>query len=189
MFVAAVLIAIPAAAVGKFAGDHIGLLIGLAVVACAALAGAAFLVRRSRIRTREIDRVRLIEAYRLAQMTPADFERLLASLCERDGCRDVRVVGGAGDLGADVTAKTPDGRRIVLQAKRYQIANTVGSPDLQKFGGTCFSIHKADVAALVTTAGRFTPQARGYAKQMNIRLFDNNALSAWVSKTGPSPWG
>ncbi|WP_309231759.1 restriction endonuclease [Nocardia sp. SYP-A9097] len=188
MFVAAVLIAIPAAAVIRFAGDHVGLLIGVAIVVCAGLAGSALLVRRSRIKTREIDRVRLIEAFRLAQMTPTDFERLLASLCERDGCQDVRVVGGAGDLGADVTAKAPDGRRIVLQAKRYRITRAVGSPDLQKFGGTCFSIHKADVAALVTTAAQFTPQARGYANQMNIRLFDNKALSAWVSQTGPSPW-
>ena len=32
-------------------------------------------------------------------------------LCRRDGCTAVRVVGGAGDLGADVIASAPDGRK------------------------------------------------------------------------------
>ncbi|CAM5535446.1 hypothetical protein SMICM304S_02837 [Streptomyces microflavus] len=36
-----------------------------------------------------------------------------------DGCADAEVVGGAGDLGADVLATTPDGRRLVVQRKRY----------------------------------------------------------------------
>lgn len=187
-FVAAVLVAVPAAGLFRFAGEHVAQLVAVAAVVITGLVGAAVLVRRSRGRAREVERVRLIEAWRLAQLTPTEFEHLLASLCERDGCRDVHVVGGAGDLGADVTARASDGRRIVLQAKRYRISRAVGSPDLQKFGGTCFAIHRADVAALVTTAAQFTPQARAYAERMNIRLFDNKDLAAWVSETGPAPW-
>ncbi|MEU3278501.1 restriction endonuclease [Streptomyces antibioticus] len=37
-------------------------------------------------------------------LDPEEFERAIADLCARDGCTDVEVVGGAGDLGADVTA-------------------------------------------------------------------------------------
>ncbi|MFI2213923.1 restriction endonuclease [Streptomyces sp. NPDC020141] len=54
-----------------------------------------------------------------AAMDPVVFEEAVAALCERDGCRDVEVNGGAGDLGADVTAIAPSGLRVVIQCKRY----------------------------------------------------------------------
>jgi Restriction endonuclease len=63
------------------------------------------------------------------------------------------VTGKAGDLGADVKAVTPDGRVLIIQAKRYVMGNMVSSPDLQKFGGTCYKVHQAQVAAVVTTSG------------------------------------
>lgn len=43
----------------------------------------------------------------------------MALLRERDGCREIRVVGGANDLGADVIAVTPDDLRLVIQCKQY----------------------------------------------------------------------
>ncbi|QIY53711.1 restriction endonuclease [Streptomyces sp. RPA4-5] len=43
-----------------------------------------------------------------ADVGPEEFEQLVALLAERDGCLEVRVVGGANDLGADVLAVTPD---------------------------------------------------------------------------------
>jgi restriction system protein len=97
------------------------------------------------------------------------------------------VVGGAGDLGADVIALAPDGRKIVLQAKRYGPASKVVGPDLQRFGGTCFTVHRAGVAAVVTTS-TFTKQARDYASHAGIHLFDQQRLAAWASRTGPAPW-
>jgi restriction system protein len=124
---------------------------------------------------------------RYHDMTPRAFEEALAFLCRRDGCTAVRVVGGAGDLGADVIASAPDGRKIVLQAKRYGLTSKVVGPDLQKFGGTCFAVHHAQVAAVITTSV-FTKQAREYALHMGIRLFDVQALAAWATRTGPTPW-
>jgi restriction system protein len=133
----------------------------------------------------QVARSREIAPYH--QMSPKEFEQALAFLCERDGCTQVVVVGGAGDLGADVKAIAPDGRLIVLQAKRYGPTTKVSGPDLQKFGGTCFNVHGAHVAAVVTTAS-FTKQAREYAHHMGIGLFDEHALAAWASRTGPAPW-
>ncbi|MFG2533304.1 restriction endonuclease [Streptomyces sp. NPDC048516] len=118
---------------------------------------------------------------------PDEFEHLVALLCERDGCRDVRVVGGAHDLGADVLAVTPDGRRLVIQCKQYDETNRVGSQDLQRFGGTCFTVHEADIAAVVTTS-TFTEPALGYAEQSGIRCLDHDTLFAWEAGTGPAPW-
>lgn len=126
-----------------------------------------------------------IESYH--SMNAREFEESLAYLCRRDGCPEATVVGKAGDLGADVLAITPDGRRMVLQAKRYVAGNSVTGPALQKFGGTCYAVHRADIAAVVTTSG-FTKQAREYAAAMRIALFDNDALAGWAARNGPPPW-
>lgn len=120
-------------------------------------------------------------------MNAREFEHAIAYLCQRDGCTNVRVVGGAGDLGADVIATSPEGHRIVIQCKRYAYSNKVGSPDMQRFGGTCYSVHGAQVAALVTTS-TFTRQAADYGYGQGIRLWDNDMLAGWASQTGPAPW-
>ncbi|MGZ9928615.1 restriction endonuclease [Streptomyces sp. NC-S4] len=116
------------------------------------------------------------------------FEHTIAALCVRDGCTPVEVVGGAGDLGADVIATTPDGLRVVVQCKHYAEDNRVGSQDLQRFGGTCFAVHEADVAVIVTT-GRFTAPALEYAATCGIVCVDGEALAAWTEPgVRPPPW-
>ncbi|MET9803099.1 restriction endonuclease [Streptomyces sp. NPDC006368] len=115
------------------------------------------------------------------------FEQAVAELCVRDGCLDVEVVGGAGDLGADVLATAPDGRRVVVQCKCYGPDNKVGSQDMQRFGGTCFAVHEAQVAVVVTTS-EFTEPAAQYAAQCGILCVDRQALDDWTNGTGPAPW-
>ncbi|MET8538352.1 restriction endonuclease [Streptomyces sp. NPDC005065] len=163
----------------------------------AVFAGVAVYVVR-RVRRAE---QRRLEAARLAQLRevqsreiaryhalgPTEFEHAIAYLCQRDGCTDVVVSGGAGDLGADVTATAPDGRRIVIQCKRYGPTNKVTSPDMQRFGGTCYSVHRAHIPVMVTTS-TFTRQAAGYAAAQGILLYGEQALAGWASRTGPAPW-
>jgi len=141
---------------------------------------------RRQLRAR--DDARVLAALRQNALSPVEFEHALAALCRRDGCTGVQVVGGAGDLGADVLATAPDGRRIVLQAKRYHHGRSVGSQDVQRFGGTARTIHDADVAAVVTTAHTFTAAARAYAARAGILLVAAKQLAAWESQTGPAPW-
>ncbi|MEU5597580.1 restriction endonuclease [Streptomyces sp. NPDC020298] len=116
-----------------------------------------------------------------------EFEQAIAALCERDGCSQVEVVGGAGDLGADILAVAPDGRRAVIQCKRYGDTHRVGSEELQRFGGTCFTVHDADVAIVVTTSD-FTAPAAEYAELCGIVCVDGQSLLAWHDTTGPRPW-
>ncbi|WP_078954969.1 restriction endonuclease [Streptomyces griseus] len=118
---------------------------------------------------------------------PDGFEHTIAALCARDGCSPVEVVGGAGDLGADVIATTPAGMRVVLQCKQYGEDHRVGSPDLQRFGGTCYAVHDADVAVLVTTSS-FTDPALEYAAACGIVCVDGTELAAWTASTAPPPW-
>ncbi|MEU5366472.1 restriction endonuclease [Streptomyces sp. NPDC005925] len=120
-------------------------------------------------------------------LSPADFEQAIAALCARDGCPQVEVVGGAGDLGADVLATTPDGRRVVIQCKRYTDDNKVGSQDLQRFGGTCFTVHEADVAVIVTTSD-FTGPATDYAEQCGIVCVGRRELRGWSDGSMAPPW-
>ncbi|WP_020126614.1 restriction endonuclease [Streptomyces sp. 303MFCol5.2] len=121
------------------------------------------------------------------ELDPYEFEQAIAELCRRDGCTEVEVVGGAGDLGADVVARTPDGRVLVIQCKRYSDTNRVGSQDMQRFGGTCFAVHGAEVAALVTT-GDFTAPAVEYASRCGIVCVDGEDLGRWQDAAGPRPW-
>ncbi|MFE3518579.1 restriction endonuclease [Streptomyces sp. NPDC059166] len=120
-------------------------------------------------------------------MDPYAFEEAVAALCRRDGCPDAEVVGGAGDLGADVIATTPDGRRLVVQCKRYTADNKVGSQDLQRFGGTCYAVHGADVAVVVTTSD-FTAPALEYAGRCGILCVGLDELTAWGEGAAPPPW-
>lgn len=149
--------------------------------------GITLLYRASQQQTPALPSTQFHALADFQRMTPTQFERALASLCQRDGCTQVTVVGGAGDLGADVIATTPDGRRLVIQAKRYAPTNRVGSPDVQKVGGTYQVVHRAHLAAVVTTSG-FTQAAVGYAGQAGIRLFGARELAGWVTRTGPAPW-
>lgn len=62
-----------------------------------------------------------------------DFEAYVADLCCRDGCSKVVVSGKSGDLGADVIGYFPDGRKLVVQCKKYAPERSVSSQDMQKF--------------------------------------------------------
>ncbi|KOX25617.1 hypothetical protein ADL06_18850 [Streptomyces sp. NRRL F-6491] len=127
------------------------------------------------------------EALDHTAVDPDGFEHTVAALCARDGCTPVEVVGGAGDLGADVIATTMDGRRVVIQCKQYAEDHRVGSQDLQRFGGTCFTVHEADVAVLVTTSSLTAPAAE-YADTCGIVCVDGEALAAWTEQLAPPPW-
>jgi restriction system protein len=160
----------------------------LAVVLCTAgcFAASALIVRRRHHHRRhKLTRARAIVGFQ--QMDPTQFEYALADLCRRDGCRNVERVGGGGDLAADVLATAPDGRRILIQAKRYARGNPVRSPALQAVNGTYRDIHGAQLAAVVTTSS-FTQDAASFGKRVGLRLLDEHALAAWASRTGPAPW-
>ncbi|MEU5403917.1 restriction endonuclease [Streptomyces sp. NPDC005963] len=163
-------------------------LVVLAVVGVGAVVG--YLVRAGR-REAEAEQVRLAEQARAQAlrsmeavwaMNPLEFEEHVAELCRRDGCTEVRRVGAANDLGADVVGRLPDGRKLVVQCKRYAKHRTVGSPDLQRFNGTARSEHGADVPLFVASC-KFTKQARAFATRHDLVLVDVDLLGFWHSGT------
>jgi restriction system protein len=144
--------------------------IGLAGLA----AGAVYLWDANRRRLAQHER----EVAVTDGMSGDQFEHFTARLMRASGFRRVQVVGGSGDMGADVLACTPDGRRVVVQCKR--LAGNLSSPHVQRFAGTARDIHGAEVALLVTT-GRPTAQAREVALRCRITLIDRPALAQWLT--------
>jgi len=122
------------------------------------------------------------------RMSPGEFEEYLAQLCERDGCRNVRVVGGANDHGADVLYTDPNGRPGLIQAKRYAPGNSVGNEHVQIVNGTYRDYHGAVHAAIVTTS-HFTQAAQAFAKRVGIALLDDHRLDMWArGYKHAAPW-
>ncbi|MFJ4622388.1 restriction endonuclease [Streptomyces sp. NPDC088812] len=159
----------------------------LAVVVAVVVAG---LVRAGR-REARAERKRLAEEARLRArrslaavwaMDDRAFEEYVAGLCRRDGCTEVRRVGGSGDLGADVTGRLPDGRKIVVQCKRYAKHRSVGSRDIQTFNGTARAEHGADVPVFVASCV-FTRPARDFAARHGLCLIDVDLLGFWNGGT------
>jgi restriction system protein len=162
----------------RYLHAHAGTIVLVGVLLLLALAGIGVLsVQRSHDRA-QAQAARDRDLAHADTMTGPEFEQYVARLMRRTGFREVRVSGGAGDLGADIVAQAPDGRRVVVQCKRY--GGAVGDPHIQKFNGTVRAIHNADVALFVTT-GRPTARAYHLAERCGITLVDRAALGGWAA--------
>jgi restriction system protein len=128
--------------------------------------------------------------YGLAQLdglSHQQFEYAVRDLMRRDGCADAVQVGGQGDLGADVKATDPQGRRWVLQCKHRRHGErgaAVGTPELQVLNGTGRPVHRADVVVMVTN-GRITQPGRVFARQQRLHLVDRHLLASWAAGSRP----
>ncbi|MDX3232873.1 restriction endonuclease [Streptomyces sp. ME19-01-6] len=145
--------------------------------------------RRVRITVPPLRRAtnRDLAAYRA--LDPTGFEHAIANLARRDPAvhRAVRQ-GGANDRGLDVLVRLRDGRRILIQCKRYAPPKNVTSGDVQKTNGTYRDIHRCDHAVIVTTTS-YTPAAVQTNTMLArpLLLVDGPALAAWTAG-GPPPW-
>jgi len=115
---------------------------------------------------------------RLALGPWAAFERIIARFLSHGGFSDVSVVGGSGDMGADIVGVSPYGVRWIIQAK-FRSQGSVGSPAVEE----SFRAHwayDADVAVTVTNR-TFSQEALRYRKSrvdsgFDLRLWDKSAL-------------
>ncbi|WP_367123115.1 restriction endonuclease [Streptomyces phytohabitans] len=114
-------------------------------------------------------------------MSGTEFEEVVAQLCRRDGCTQVRRVGGSGDNGADVLGQLPDGRTMVIQCKRYAPHRTIASREVRDLLGA--KVHfAADVAIFVATT-RFSRQAEAFAIGHQILTLHRDFFGLWNNGT------
>ncbi|WPW23365.1 restriction endonuclease [Streptomyces sp. HNS054] len=114
-------------------------------------------------------------------MTGTQFEQLVAALCRRDGCTEVRQVGGAGDNGADVLGRLPDGRTMVIQCKRYAPHRTIASREVRDL--LAAKVHFAADVAIFATTTRFSRQAEAFASGHQILTLHRDFFGLWNNGT------
>jgi restriction system protein len=118
----------------------------------------------------------------LASLTPESFEEFVAELFDALGY-EVEQVGGAGDEGADLRLRKPNGMLAVVQCK-YHKRGVVGSPVLQKFLGTIH--HTLSHKGYFVTTSTFSLAAEKFAAEHPIELVDGPRLVELVNQAlGP----
>lgn len=147
------------------------------------LVGAVVLVWWARRRLAQWREQRLVERTDLSAvdtMTGTEFEAFVASLLRTHGYRRVEVVGGASDGGADVRARAPDGRAVVVQCKRWR--RPVPPHEVRAFVGTLSGTHRGFTGLFVATQG-FTDEAvreAGAGHDAALALVDRHGLALWM---------
>ncbi len=125
---------------------------------------------------RKYDIIRVATLQELMALSPSEFERAVATLLKDLGYRNVRVVGGAGDLARDISCQDARGGSIMVQCKKYGQHRSVNSPDVQRFIGMMMTEHRASSGIYVTTS-ELTEPALGLCRKHQIEVWDGNRLA------------
>lgn len=121
---------------------------------------------------------------KVLELSPSFFERLVVELLVKMGyggsIKDAgRAIGKSGDEGIDGTIYEDKlGLDIIyVQAKRWNLGNTVGRPEIQKFVGALAG-QGAKKGVFITTSS-FTREAKDYAPRNDTKivLIDGEQLS------------
>ena len=119
---------------------------------------------------------------RLVAIDPSEFEKAVCDLYQADGY-DTTLTPAVGDLGFDIRAMR-DGRKYLVECKRWGRNLRVGRPVLQKLVAAMLDEH-ADEGIVVTTAG-FSWMPEEYAKSHRIRLIDGESLVRMMRRSFPT---
>jgi restriction endonuclease Mrr len=187
-----VLIIVVALAIADWFGKHPPLL-PFAVAVLAAIALVVWQRKRARLqaeeerrepaRQREAAQRHRIEAMlhpdrvrdEIHYMSGPEFERFMADLLRQKGYR-VEETPLSGDQGVDLVLPDLDGKRVVIQLKRW--TGPVGNNAIQAtFAGMAH--YQADEGWVITTS-TFTKSARELARSTSVRLIDRDELTDWL---------
>ncbi len=108
-------------------------------------------------------------------LDPTGFEHAVANVFRASGFRDMRVVGGSGDLAIDITGRDPSGQPVLVQCKRYAPDKRIGSPEVQKFLGMARYRDESARRILVTTSD-FTGPALDVGRRAGVELVSGAEL-------------
>ncbi|GAB7091407.1 hypothetical protein JCM18237_16780 [Halorubrum luteum] len=109
----------------------------------------------------------------LESIDPYNFEQLVADVWEAKGY-DTTVRSKSGDKGIDVEAEKT-GYKEVIQVKRYNINNKLGSEDV-RFYATLYQQEPEANSVVVVTSGEFTKEGRELAEDLKIETLNGNEL-------------
>lgn len=111
----------------------------------------------------------------LRSLDPYEFEHFVADLWDAKGYTTT-VSDASGDRGIDVIARDESAdETVVIQAKRYDEGNHVGSPEVQQYGSLKMQDPYPDRVIIVTTSD-FTDQASEIAADIGVELVNGTSL-------------
>jgi hypothetical protein len=115
--------------------------------------------------------------------TPQEFEDTVAAMFEKLGY-SVNQTPYSSDHGKDAIG-TKDGKKMLIECKRYQRDNLIGRPALQKFYAAIME-EKADKGFFVTTSGfARTALEYEYVRSNLIELIDGETLAHMMIRAFP----
>lgn len=133
--------------------------------------GAFFLIRLANRSAQENYFLRQDTLEALQALDPWVFEEYLEWVFQKIGYT-ARVGKGRGDHGIDLELWKGD-KKYAVQAKKYGSSRLVGEPDIRDFYG---SFAKFYDAGIFITTSKFTQQARDWASEYPIELWDAERL-------------
>lgn len=107
----------------------------------------------------------------LINLTPAEFEQYVARLFRSRGYK-VKLRGRSGDLGVDLELRNGNGRRAIVQCKRYR--STVGPNIVRELYGTL--VHERVAHGFLVTTSDISDAAREWARGKPLTLIDGDDL-------------
>jgi len=139
-----------------------------------------------------VAQMRRLQGHRLGlepdrQAEAGAFESLVAALFEREGYSDVSIVGGAGDMGVDITANSPIGK-IVIQCKHQSLKSPIKPTQVRDFAHV-IEREKTNgvVRGLFVTSSTFSPECYLTENKGNtMELIDRSTLEKRLNKVGMS---
>lgn len=143
--------------------------LGSAVSAGVLCAGVVIAIMIS-VNIRRRERLKRSGIAEIDKMEGVQFEQYLGHLFRSQGYK-AEVTRAAGDYGADLVL-SKDGKRIVVQAKRY--SKNVGLKAVQEVHGAI--AHYRASAGWVVTNRDYTDQAHNLAKSNGVRLIGRDEL-------------
>lgn len=118
----------------------------------------------------------------LLNLSPSQFEDAIAVMYQQLGYT-VKQTAISNDFGRDAIL-LKDGKKYLVECKRYGADMLIGRPALQKFYAAIIG-DKADGGFFITTSS-FARTAIKYAKETQITCIDGKALSVLMQQAYPS---
>lgn len=117
---------------------------------------------------------------RLTEMDPHRFEEFVADIWALRGW-NTELTTDSGDEGIDIdaTRHRPFTERQLIQVKRYQDGNRVGSQAVQQYAS--LQLRQGVDAVVIVTTSDFTDEARSVADDLNVKLVTGSDLH-WLMK-------
>jgi HJR/Mrr/RecB family endonuclease len=143
------------------------------------IADAARALRQGEVQ--RLSRARLTNSESYMQMDSQEFERAIVQLFKKLGY-EVKGTPFSNDRGKDAIA-WKDGKKYLIECKRYAENNSIGRRDLQIFVAAMHE-EKAEGGFYMNT-GRFARTAITYASENKIELYDRRRFSILVNEAYP----